>query len=353
MSDVKCPMCGKPNPADAEVCEYCQARLKPLIVGDSGSSDPADLLAGLRLTGETNSADSDAPEPEASEVDSTDWLARIRARHQAETPAPTEETPIGGEETVSDWLAGLRQEPEEPASEDDALSRLFGEAAPTAPESVPATPSPETIPGGGEPVNELTPQTPLAGSEDDLGWLNAFQAVGSADSEKTSEEPTAETPSGPIEAEPAADLDWLADFGTREQPVSEAKSDDDLGWLSAFQGEDLTGSGTSPLEPVADAPFTPIESATEPTTDFGLGADLSSGEKPAAEAGSDDDLGWLSAFQAEGPTGSEIPPIEPVAEPPLEAVESISEPAPNFGFQADLGSNELNTAEARQDDDSR
>jgi hypothetical protein len=59
----------------------------------------------------------------------------------------------------------------------------------------------------------------------------------------------------------------------------------------------------------------------------------------------------LSAFQAEGPTGSEISPIEPVAESPLEAVESISELAPNFGFEADLSSNELNTPEARQDDD--
>ncbi len=30
MADVRCSMCGKLNPADATVCRYCQARLKPL-----------------------------------------------------------------------------------------------------------------------------------------------------------------------------------------------------------------------------------------------------------------------------------------------------------------------------------
>jgi hypothetical protein len=138
MADVKCPMCGKPNPADAEVCEYCQARLKPLIISNLGNSDPADLLAGLRTPGETNPVEPETPEPAASEDDSTDWLARIRARHQVETPAVEGEVPTGGEEAISDWLTSLRRDAEEPAPTDDALSRLFGEAAPAAPESEPA-----------------------------------------------------------------------------------------------------------------------------------------------------------------------------------------------------------------------
>ena len=28
MAEVRCPMCGKNNPADLEVCQYCQARVK-------------------------------------------------------------------------------------------------------------------------------------------------------------------------------------------------------------------------------------------------------------------------------------------------------------------------------------
>jgi len=30
MEDVRCPMCGKPNPPDEEVCQFCQARLRPI-----------------------------------------------------------------------------------------------------------------------------------------------------------------------------------------------------------------------------------------------------------------------------------------------------------------------------------
>ena len=31
MSDVRCPMCGKPNPEELEECRFCGARLKPVI----------------------------------------------------------------------------------------------------------------------------------------------------------------------------------------------------------------------------------------------------------------------------------------------------------------------------------
>jgi hypothetical protein len=42
-------MCGKANPADAEVCAYCSARLKPLNLSSSGSdSGVPDWLRDLR-----------------------------------------------------------------------------------------------------------------------------------------------------------------------------------------------------------------------------------------------------------------------------------------------------------------
>jgi hypothetical protein len=31
MADVRCPMCGKPNPPDLEKCKFCGARIKPLL----------------------------------------------------------------------------------------------------------------------------------------------------------------------------------------------------------------------------------------------------------------------------------------------------------------------------------
>jgi hypothetical protein len=30
MADVKCPMCSTPNPQNAEVCEFCGARITPV-----------------------------------------------------------------------------------------------------------------------------------------------------------------------------------------------------------------------------------------------------------------------------------------------------------------------------------
>ncbi len=56
MADVRCPMCGKTNPAEAESCRYCQARLKPLrpggedgaVFGNQMGDDGPDWLRELR-----------------------------------------------------------------------------------------------------------------------------------------------------------------------------------------------------------------------------------------------------------------------------------------------------------------
>jgi hypothetical protein len=332
MADVKCPMCGKPNPADAEVCEYCQARLKPLIISNLGNSDPADLLAGLRTPGETNPVEPETPEPAASEDDSTDWLARIRARHQVETPAVEGEVPTGGEEAISDWLTSLRRDAEEPAPTDDALSRLFGEAAPAAPESEPASPFPEYAPEKEEPSNEADLEIPPAGSDDDLGWLSAFTSEGTASLKTNPVEPTAEIPSEPTEAvaEPASDLGWLADFNNPEQPASEAKSGDDLDWLSAFQAVGSAGLETTLVESVAEPPAEPHEPVAEQAVDLVLGADRSEAQQPTSEGQPDDDLGWLNAFQFE----QSAAPVVPGAE---SAIETPAEPVTDFDWLADLG----------------
>ena len=41
MADVRCPMCGKPNPADAEVCRHSWQRLKPAKSDASSAQPPA------------------------------------------------------------------------------------------------------------------------------------------------------------------------------------------------------------------------------------------------------------------------------------------------------------------------
>ena len=40
MAEIKCPMCSKPNPAELDVCQFCEARLKPLTDELSRSQPP-------------------------------------------------------------------------------------------------------------------------------------------------------------------------------------------------------------------------------------------------------------------------------------------------------------------------
>ena len=75
-------MCSKPNPAEAEECGFCRARLKPVLPGggatpsgDQGLPPMPDWLSRLR------SPDDPAPEAAAEETGEVegDWLARLRA----------------------------------------------------------------------------------------------------------------------------------------------------------------------------------------------------------------------------------------------------------------------------------
>jgi hypothetical protein len=40
VANVRCPMCGKANPADLDECRFCGARLKPLIASTPVDSQP-------------------------------------------------------------------------------------------------------------------------------------------------------------------------------------------------------------------------------------------------------------------------------------------------------------------------
>ena len=41
MDEIRCPMCSKPNPADEEICGFCEARLRPLQVQTPSEELPA------------------------------------------------------------------------------------------------------------------------------------------------------------------------------------------------------------------------------------------------------------------------------------------------------------------------
>ena len=95
MTDINCPMCGKENPADAEFCQHCQARLQPpgFVPPESKKPDEdtvlPEWLKRIRRSNPDYASQEDDNEGEAQsdstgsqdmvEEDGTpEWLKRIR-----------------------------------------------------------------------------------------------------------------------------------------------------------------------------------------------------------------------------------------------------------------------------------
>jgi hypothetical protein len=251
MADLRCPMCGKPNPASAEACKYCGARLTPVQSGGSKPAAPAskpgpedaDWMSDLRGDMMRNRPKTSMlpPEPPAPAPPSDNWLSKIDARGEKESqpaapasksktprePAPPP-TPGKASEKSGNWLSKIRPQAEK-------------ESKPAAPASRP--PSPPVSPGSRPPSSPVPPTSrppapstsaPEAASEPPE-WLSKVRAqteadrppITSAEGEKGGEEPVwlkrlrarriqdelapAATP--PPEAEPTAPgelPDWLS-----------------------------------------------------------------------------------------------------------------------------------------------
>ena len=112
---IRCPMCGKSNPATTEVCQYCQARIKPVSGGLKPPSGEENLwLRNLSGPEETASQDDQLPEA-PPESDDSFLLERLRSSGLVEeTPAPpVEDEPFvpveRSEEGNADWLSILEE----------------------------------------------------------------------------------------------------------------------------------------------------------------------------------------------------------------------------------------------------
>ena len=127
MAEIKCPMCGKPNPEELDVCQFCEARLKPLTDELSRSQPP--IPPGEKPT-----------EMDTSELEPVlpQWLREVRqqARDSSEEEpeqAPVEEEAVQPEES-DDLLAGLQSQSDEDEEIPDWLSGLRGDSAQAVPE---------------------------------------------------------------------------------------------------------------------------------------------------------------------------------------------------------------------------
>ncbi len=330
MSDQRCPMCGQANPAGAEACRHCGARLQPLlrespdnrpirageapVEKDTHEFEDTDFLRHLKKQEPIRPGD--LPQPrETSELESTlpAWLRRLRGTgdDDAEEQAPAAPPPPAAEpepeppvEETPDWLADLTAAPADETGELPSWLADLGAAATGGADE------PESAPPAAE--------APAAESADVPDWLAGLS--GGAD-EPESAPPAAEAP-----ALESADLpDWLAGLsGGADEPESAppaadapaAESADLPDWLAG-----LSGGADEPesAPPAAEAPA--AESADVPDWLAGLsgGVDEPESASPAAEAPtaeSADLPDWLAGLSggadepASAPSAAEAPAAE-------------------------------------------
>ena len=241
MANVRCPMCGKPNPEEAEVCQFCAARLKPLGPSKTGGNTPSPKSPG--------------PEP-----DIPDWLRTLRddvpesAQPSPAAGAPAEDESAGKDE-IPDWLGRIR------ASAGDE------ENIPTGQESLPDWLSAET--GGAEPPAAIP-------NENEPDWLKSLRSP--SESPESSEE-------GAAPAVPAA-------FGGDEEIPD---------WLRGLSDADQPAEGQAQEQAPLSADETPAEAEQSPGWLSGLEQPSSIGEPaPQAEGTWKNDLpDWLAGLEEE------------------------------------------------------
>ncbi len=359
MSDIRCPMCAKPNPEGAEICQYCKARLKPLISPSPGDS-PA-IRAGQEPINKDNTelgyvrpaGGQDSIHPgqlptkkntEELEPALPAWLRALR-QPNAETPSgqgaekpadktiPLSPAPELKPEELPDWLADLDSESQKAEEIPGWLSSIHSKvqeegSSPVAEKAAPAggeareqaTPPPgpphKKRPAGTEPLEELP------------SWLARLKASVAALEEKPVETPaaaeplpSAETPDwlSRLRTEPARIEAAAIPSGQEPEPLT-APADEVPDWLSKLQAETVApvAAGEPEAAPAGEQP----DWLTNFQMESFASQDANAAPAPAAPASEIPD--WLSKFQ---PAVPEETPAEHTPPPPVEI--------PAAGGQAD------------------
>ena len=119
MAENRCPMCGEKNPEDLEICQYCGARLTPLILSDSKSDSEkspehfGDSLNRKELQ-DSNDLQRDERSTNDDQANRRDWLdnLRIESEYQDHSPSIKATEDDNGEADTpaddEDWLERIR-----------------------------------------------------------------------------------------------------------------------------------------------------------------------------------------------------------------------------------------------------
>ena len=356
MTEIRCPMCGKANPAELEVCQYCQARLKPLIISPSQeerppareepqtpsepAADPSDWLRGFREEDESGSESE--PEPADLGVEQPEpfrpapprgsiqeRLARAGSVQQDLPASEPQEESIEIEDEWSfedqafndepleqaelpDWLASIRSRdelaeetgtftfPEEPVHEEERDFQY--RTTPPADEIEAGSESSEIeTPDWMRRLEEEPPEPETEAQPGELpDWLTqpneGFQGPAGLEDPWRVEEGQEQGP-GWVEQTPG----WLSDLS--ESPRENEASEDVFAAEQPGESEQLPDW----LDDIAQAPvepenFAPLAAAAGPEIEPELPLELpeSAGELPE----------WLADIPQEGPQAGGTGPFE-------------------------------------------
>ena len=276
MADVRCPMCGKPNPEQLEECEFCGARLKPVVVPPS--DDSLTIKPGQ--------------EPVKRNTSELEKVNLTRGAPIRPGDAPTRKNTAELERALPSWLRSLREGKRPAAGETMAEP---SDDAPAAPQAAPAPTPPEGLPDWLSGLNKAASE-----EEEVPDWLSGLRGGKPVESE----------PAPAADEELASGLnnaDWMARLGSGPQePAPEPPAAGKTSW------EQEPASETTP-EP-AEADYSPDWLKALQTTPSGEQEPPKS-EPPPEPPTADYSPDWLKALQTTPSGGQEPPKSEPPPEP--------------------------------------
>jgi hypothetical protein len=349
MDEVRCPMCSKKNPADAESCEFCGARIKPLIIQPPPEEIPSmeeRMFPSEPDQPEEQPVEKEQPSKQSSQE--TDWLTRMRygVQDEGEVEFDLSEEDAGPKRGETDLLGRFRDLGISSDEEESTLEEEFLQADIEQPTS-------------------LEPELPQ--EEESLPeWDRIFTESEEAKEveEPLPEEEPFERPSQDIEAKEGQEEgtvpDWLARIRAREEVEDKVEPPKGLGetdWLSGLRDvsftpeeeEDEVSDSLEDLlisEPASDLEETLEAFTSESPEEEPVSGDIDH-DITSAQASIDDLFSDMDLFEdevEEGPT-DELP-ID--FAPPTSAEDEFSDLDDLFG---DLESPPLEEGEGLLDDE--
>jgi hypothetical protein len=293
MTDIICPLCGKPNPPDLEECKYCQAPLKTggFVASPEGDEELTQLFSSPEEKDEEEKHPEEPTTQSNLEEAIPDWLKKTEAsfleKSEDESEEPVEESVI---DEFSEQLDALLAAPTEPASpsrsaiDDKWLASLLTEAgvnepSQTVPEQEKEAESfevPSEEPLEEHPQEEDQPEARVfdetgeeaapepAEPEQKPEWLTNLEAASNLKLEggvPPSQAEPQETPAEEVveeeEPEQATPPEWLTKSMPEEIAPPPEQSEGEIapaelpGWLEALRPSDTAAAPTGPVEDVS------------------------------------------------------------------------------------------------------